>query len=214
VRHTVPATSPDGARPTLAARAPDARRAPDTTAVAAAPDARSAIAKHPARRRRDAGAVSLLIRTTPDARAPRPDLRAAPAELLVAVGDCALSVGGRAIGRSPMKAALQLPPGRHEVVCRHASGKAEYRRTVQLRPGKRVELVGPGEMLQTEVRLRLTRGDAVRVRGQTHRQSFRAAVSVHDIVLLKDGAQIDKAWISVPPTGCTVLDTPRLICTP
>jgi serine/threonine-protein kinase len=180
----------------LASLAPDQRAAPGKLALK--------------RRRRDAGGVALAVRVA-DARAPRPDQRAAPGELLVEVGECELRVDGKP---RPRGTPLALPAGRHEVSCRHASGKAEYRRSVLLRPGQRVELVGPTEMLQTEVRLSLTRGDAVRVRGQTHRTTFRAAVSKHDVELLKDGSRIDKRWISVPATGCTLVDTPALICKP
>jgi hypothetical protein len=54
----------------------------------------------------------------------------------------------------------------------------------------------------------------VRVRGVTHRRGFRSAATRSDVELLKDGAAIEKEWIVIPLRGCTLVDTPKLVCRP
>jgi hypothetical protein len=204
-------------RMVLVRRAPDARvDAPpvDATIDSAIDAGRRRRTKHP-RRPRDGG-----VSARPDARATaRPKVDARPrvatrTELLVTVGPwCDVLVDGRRGGRSPMHQPIPVTPGRHTVVCRQGEGGAVFNETVVVKEGQRREVTGL-LTAQVKVRLQLSRGDAVRVVGLTHRggADVRLAPKRYRVDLLKGGAVIDGGWVTIAAGGCTLYDTPELSC--
>jgi serine/threonine-protein kinase len=148
----------------------------------------------------------------PSATQERPVPRPSHGELQVAIGPhCAVFVDGELRGESPMTGALKLAPGPHDVVCRQKETGAEVRRRVTIERGKLQRL--EDHLPAGRVRLRLRRGDAVRIGGgDTHRSDFQLVPKRYDIELLQGGSPIERRWIAIPSQGCTLTDSPSLRC--
>ncbi|HXU68450.1 MAG TPA: serine/threonine-protein kinase [Polyangia bacterium] len=140
--------------------------------------------------------------------APAPD---APATLAVAIAPwCDLTVDGQPRGRSPTT--LSLPPGPHRLVCANPVSKQQLTRDLTLAPGEHREL---REQLYATVRVRprLTRGDAFAVDdGKPASAATDVEPGRRRVTLYRAGAEVEAAWIDVPPAGCTLVDAPRLGC--
>lgn len=117
-------------------------------------------------------------------------------------------------------APIELAPGRHELVCRQAGTGAELRKQVLIRVGQVTRVTDP--LPACRVRLRLQRGDAVRISGREVRRSdFTLAPKRYDLELLRggqalellhDGQPVKRVWVDFPSGSCTLIDTPYLRC--
>jgi hypothetical protein len=139
--------------------------------------------------------------------APVPTVADEKATLVVAIAPwCDLSVDGEARGRTPQT--VKVAAGTHKVSCVNPVSGNRLTREVEVKAGERREL---RERLyaMVKVQLRLTRGDRVSVDG--------AAVGEVEpgrrrVTLYKGGAEVETRYVDVPPTGCILVDVPRLAC--
>ncbi|MGZ3439147.1 MAG: protein kinase domain-containing protein, partial [Polyangia bacterium] len=135
----------------------------------------------------------------------------APATLAVAIAPwCDLTIDGQSRGRSP--ATLTLPPGQHHLLCLNPVSGNRLTRDLELKPGEHREL---REKLYAMVRIqpRLTRGDALALDGGPPSSSPpQVEPGRRRVTLYKAGAEVETRWIDVPPTGCALVDAPRLSC--
>ncbi len=145
---------------------------------------------------------------SPDLSRPKPDLPG-HAELEILIGPwCKAAVDGKEVGISPMQGkVLRLPPGSHRVTCRYQGG-GSYDRTLVLVRGRRTVLHSP----LVQVRLDLHQGDAVRINGRIHRAGMKLEPKRYRVELLRSGAVLKAAYLTVPSQGCTIMDSPRLSC--
>jgi serine/threonine-protein kinase len=166
---------------------------------------------------RDA-AVSARITRFRDARIttrPMPPRMPRKGALILAIRPwCNATVDGKPVGRSPNNNPISVSAGRHKVVCRQGKSGPSYSKTVRVRPGKTVRVVG-SVLGRVRVTVRLSSSDlTVNIGGVTYRRgTHRLQAGRHRVVLLKKGVPMTTRWISFPPGGgCTLRDRPYLSC--
>ena len=106
---------------------------------------------------------------------------------------------------------VPVAPGDHELVCRQGAGGVATQRKVTVKAGRVAEVIG---LLRKRVlvRLRLSRGDAVRIAGGIYRREVALPPSRYRVDLLRSGKVVGGGWLTVSAGGCTLVDTPRLDC--
>lgn len=125
---------------------------------------------------------------------------------------CEVRVGGRRVGQSPMPSPVSLPPGSHEVTCHHAPSGQVFRRQVRIEPGQVLPLRG-SVLGETQITVRLTRGDRIRIHSVTYGQGRHAlAPGRFRYQLLKGEGALQTGWITIPPGRCTLVDSPTPEC--
>lgn len=182
---------------------------PERPMDAAPPDRRARRLKRPTPPRTRPDARPPADKRIPaDARPPSPDLPL-HAELQILLGPwCRASVDGKSVGISPQHdTVMRLAPGAHRVTCKFQKGPA-YDRVVTLKRGERLTLRTP----PAAVRLRLRRGDRVRIRGREYREDFQLGPSRYRVELLRGQQVLERKYIVVPTSGCALMDSPILEC--
>jgi hypothetical protein len=111
---------------------------------------------------------------------------------------------------------ITLPPGTHEVVCTQGPGRAEWRRTITLKPGQRLELSG-SVLRPVRVTIAVKRGERVVIEGKSHENGATLDVPPgrYRMEVMAGNARAGSGWVSVPVVAsCTLRDQPALDCYP
>ena len=160
----------------------------------------------------DAGPVARAPVATP---IPAPDAAPARATLSVDIRPwCDLVIDGVSHGRARRDRAIELAPGRHQLVCSQGPGRPSWRQTVTLAPGQHEQLTG--SVLQpVRVHVQVSAGNAVRIGGQRHANGAALMLEPgrHRIAVLSGEREVAYDWVPIPAVdACTVRDTPALDC--
>jgi hypothetical protein len=121
---------------------------------------------------------------------------------------CDVTIDGQEFGRADRHKPIEVPAGKHAIVCSQGPGLGEWRGTVTLVAGQRKELTGsvlrPCTVVIDVARATIAgtsyrRGDQVTLRPGRYRVETGDAGT----------------WVSVPRvTTCTLRDSPTLDCYP
>ncbi len=148
---------------------------------------------------------------------PAPALDAAPARATLSVNIrpwCDLVIDGVSHGRARRDRAIEIAPGRHQLVCSQGPGRPSWRQTVTLAPGEHQQLTG--SVLQpVRVHVQVAGGNAVRIGGQRHANGADLTLEPgrHRIAVLSGEREVAYDWVPIPAVeACTVRDTPALDC--
>jgi hypothetical protein len=160
----------------------------------------------------DAGPVA---RAPVAALVPAPDAAPARATLSVDIRPwCDLVIDGVSHGRARRDQAIELAPGRHQLVCSQGPGRPSWRQTVTLAPGQHEQLTG--SVLQpVRVHVQVAGGNAVRIGGQRHANGAEVMLEPgrHRIAVLAGEREVAYDWVPIPAVeACTVRDNPALDC--
>ncbi len=203
--------------PTMDARAALVHATPTDAAVIDA-RRRRAVRANTSRRTRRPDAALALATPRQDA-APRrrvlPDARLADATIsLVMSSWCDVTIDGRSLGRAKRGKRIRLSPGSHQVTCSQGRGLGIWRTTIRLKPGEHRDLVGT-VLRRVRVRVHLTSGDAMRVRGRryTSGSTLTLAPGRVRVEVLAGINRIASRWITIPRmASCTLRDQPAIGC--
>jgi serine/threonine-protein kinase len=230
-------TAVDPALPAPASETAPAALSPTATATATEPPARDpapapavspAPAGQPGRRARveprqppgdpvAAPVRAIPLDAGPVARAPASAPDAAPARATLSVDIrpwCDLVIDGVSHGRARRDRAIELAPGRHQLVCTQGPGRPAWRQIVTLAPGEHQQL--SGSVLQpVRVHIQVAGGNAVRIGSERHTNGAEVMLEPgrHRIAVLAGEREIAYDWVPIPAVdACTVRDTPALDC--
>jgi serine/threonine-protein kinase len=122
---------------------------------------------------------------------------------------CDLRVDGEAKGRAPLT--VELPAGTHRLACVHSTG-AKVEKEITIEPGK-TEIWRDQLFADAKITPKLKPGVQFAVdTGAPAEGPRQATPGRHRITLFRDGQAGEARWLTVPPEGCRLVDTPELTC--
>ncbi len=143
----------------------------------------------------------------------QPPPRVEPARLIVKIGPyCDITIDGTSHGRSPRAAAIELPPGKHVLVCAQDATGRSVRRDLELAPGE--ELLVMDTLVPQVIVTIDVRAGAVRIDGLRHAQGVRVKLTTgrHRVELADGEGFGEPANLDIPSSPCTLRDRPELSC--
>ena len=156
--------------------------------------------------------IAPVVDEKPPEKAPEPPVEKAPepAKLTVAISPwCDLRVDGQSKGRAPLT--IELPAGIHQLECVHSTG-ARVKKEVALAAGK-TEIWREQLFADAKITARLKTGVQFAVDEGAPADGPRQATPGRHRITLFHGGKADQAkWLTVPPEGCQLVDTPELTC--
>lgn len=128
---------------------------------------------------------------------------------------CNLTVDGRAAGQIVHEKSLTLAPGRHRLACSQGRGMPSWAQTLTVAAGE-TRTVAAAVLAEVPVKVTVTRGDAVEIRGHRHATGAIVALSPdrYRVTILDHGRAIAGGWVTVPRAAkaCTLGNDLRLAC--
>jgi eukaryotic-like serine/threonine-protein kinase len=138
----------------------------------------------------------------------------APARLTLVMAQwCDVTIGGVSHGRADARRAIELPAGRHEVVCSQGEGLGRFATTVELAAGE-ARTVRGDPLGKVALGFALAAGEVVAIDGVgrfVDGGQARVAARTYRMELERDGRPAGAGYVTVS-RPCTIKARPRLAC--